>query len=214
MLSALILFFFTFQVYFFPLNAQKIPQSVTAIEATQMTSTVAYLKWRKPESNFTLTHYDVQFSEIGDEYLDAEEYLTTVDGIVEHAKLTGLKTNQRYIIYIYSIFQEVASHPSTVDIKLTWIDKYLPIKPDFRHELKNDGKDVGITWLPNIKNPGDRFFASYRKKGDAAFVNSKSESESLSIDVRNVERNHLYEFYVTACYGNQMAISDIKEIHT
>ncbi|KAF5294119.1 hypothetical protein FQA39_LY13490 [Lamprigera yunnana] len=195
-------------------DSEKIPESVNSLTAFQMSPTVLFLKWNKPVSNLYLVNYDIQCSEIQNDYVDSEEFLVGVDGNQTQARLPSLNPSGGYRIYVYSIFTNIASRAVTMDVTLKGVGNYLPAVPDFIVKLNPSKTSVIVTWTPNSDFPGDSFYVSYKKSNEPHYVNTKMEHTSFYKVVENLEKDSLYLFYITACYGNGKTTSKIKQIYT
>ncbi|KAF5282872.1 hypothetical protein FQR65_LT14196 [Abscondita terminalis] len=195
-------------------NTQTLlPNSVSDVIMYQMTPKVMFLKWEKPKSEFTLTHYDIQLSELTD-IVDTEEYLCSVSGNDTQTRLPPLSTYQKYRLYIYTIFKEIASKPTVVDVELQGLGNYVPSKPNFEYTVDRSKGEIAIFWTPNSDFPGDYFYASYKRRDENEFTNTDDITTQFHVVVSELQQDEVYLFCIVAGYGNAQTKSDIKEIHT
>ncbi|KAK4877417.1 hypothetical protein RN001_009923 [Aquatica leii] len=195
-------------------NAQLIPNSVTSVKTYQMSPQVMFLKWDRPNSQYILTHYDIQFSDIQNGYVDTEDYLCSVDGNETQVRLPPLPAYQSYRIYIYSIFTAIASKATIVDIALKGVGNYLPSKPDFVYEVDKSKGAVRVIWTPVSDLPGDCFYVHYKKTSDSDYINTNIICDKFDVVIDNLVGNEVYLFFIVASYGNAKTESNIKEINT
>ncbi|XP_055325724.1 uncharacterized protein LOC129579596, partial [Sitodiplosis mosellana] len=191
------------------------------LKAFPLSTTAFLLQWQKP--NFEIKGYKVFYQEHSetDGLGTKKERQPPIDQtLITQTKLTGLKPNTTYRLFIHTVDKEnedqvfkviesktLSTEPAGTPDKptLTWMQMPTPKEHLYSNYV------IRMNWHPNVDgNPGTNFTAKYRKKGDEKWNYTKRIDDEDFVIVDGVSVGSIYELAVVSVgYEGEENESDI-----
>jgi neuronal cell adhesion protein len=211
---------------------EGVPEAMAYLEAYPLgelasndpskTATSAFwLIWKKPEKpNGILRGYNIFYRPIIDGTTNARLARSPqiMSGDILSAKLTGLKPDTNYVIYISAKTNAGSSREFYIERKTRPAGLSSPPGvPDFDWEVVKVNDDgigtVRIQWMPDKNgNPGSHFIVKYRRQGEPAFHEVQVLNEDF-VDIPEIAPRESYDFIVSSVDGNHHVDSELKTIN-
>ncbi|XP_018330369.1 neuroglian [Agrilus planipennis] len=200
---------------------EGVPGPIASLEAHHMGSEAFYLIWKKPEQpNGILTGYNIYYAVVNGtnvgEKIPRQPQITDPNQL--RAKLSKLKPNVKYRLYVSATTSAGESDPYFIERTTRSISSSRPSVPSFtwqRETTENNMVAIKVLWHPNLSGrPGSHFFVKYRKKGEPDWAETDPEYYEDFLMVRALEHDEIYEFILVAADGTYYTESEIQEVDT
>ncbi|KAJ3639541.1 hypothetical protein Zmor_002896 [Zophobas morio] len=211
---------------------EGVPEAMSYLEAYPLgalhsndpskSATSAFLlTWKKPEKpNGVLRGYNIFYRPIIDGTTNSRLARNPQinGGDVLSAKLSGLKPDTNYVIYITARTDAGESKEFYIERKTNPAGFSAPPGvPDFDWEpvkASEDGKGtVRIQWKPDKNsNPGSHFIVKYKKEGEPNYEEVQVLNDDF-VEIPGIAQSESYDFKVTSVDGDHHVDSRVKSIN-
>ncbi|KRT82369.1 Immunoglobulin [Oryctes borbonicus] len=197
------------------------PGQMSFLEAYPMGSSAFLLTWQKPDQpNGILTGYKVYYAVVNGTHVGykiaREPQINDPEQL--QAKLSGLKPNTKYRIYITATTAAGESKEYFIEQSTKLLGHtVIPLTPKFswtRVGREGHLANIKVKWYPNYERPGSHFFVKYRKKGETTYLETDPEMSEDWLIVPDLAPDEQYEFVVVAVDGDYRIESDPQEVDT
>ncbi|XP_055305923.1 vascular endothelial growth factor receptor 3-like [Sitodiplosis mosellana] len=193
-----------------------VPSIVRSCKAFPLGSSAFLLRWEPPQhSNASLIGYKVSYREENDTDEHAREPQIQ-DPYATQTKLTGLKPNTRYRVFIGAYTGNGDGERCELRGQTKPPGMKKPDQPTFTFELlplETDFLRVKVIWLPNVDgNPGTDFYVKYRLKGVTEWHHTNPILKDDFSVIECLSPKETYEMIVVSLEGHFEAESDIQKV--
>ncbi|CAD5115432.1 DgyrCDS4407 [Dimorphilus gyrociliatus] len=173
------------------------------------------LRWTKPrEVNGELVGYDISYQIVKDLNLGRLQFREQVsDPDANYARLTGLRPETNYRIYLYAVTKAGRGEPIFLD--MTTIPASRPYPPTF--SITAVGRTfVNLTFEPSrIGNPGSVFYPQYRIRGFYHWTHAPDEVIDFNAYIGDLEPGTTYQIRMMSKNGETFeSASEFQELRT